>query len=91
MRNNFGIFGLFFETALVATLSYVEALCLALGTRHVASPHFGIPAFSFCGLIFFFDEIRKNYVRAGTIIAKDKKTGLETRQYVGWVVQNTYW
>jgi len=91
MRNNFGIFGLFFETALVATLSYVEALCLALGTRHVAAPHFAIPAFSFCGFIFFFDEIRKNYVRAGTIIAKNKKTGLETRQYVGWVVQNTYW
>jgi hypothetical protein len=84
MRNNMNIFGLFFETALVAFLSYVEPLCVGLGTRHVASPHFAIPAFSFFVFEIFCDETRKNLVRSGTIIEKDKKTGLETRTYVGW-------
>jgi len=91
MINHFGTFGLFFETALVAGISYIDALCVGLGTRHVASPHFAIPSFSFFAMIIFYDETRKNLVRAGTIIEKDPKTGLETRKYVGWTSQNTYY
>jgi hypothetical protein len=91
MINHFGTFGHFFETALIIALAYIEPLNIGLGTRHVAAPHFAIPSFSFYALIIFYDETRRNLVRAGTIIEKDPKTGLETRKYVGWTVQNTYY
>merc|ERR1712194_271739 len=57
--NNFGNFGLFFETALVAILLYVPFLNVALGTRQIAFPHFAVPSFSFYIAIFFYDELRK--------------------------------
>merc|ERR1712091_750399 len=46
MVNNFGNFGLFFETALVAILCYVPFLNVALGTRQICFPHFAVPSFS---------------------------------------------
>jgi hypothetical protein len=63
MVNHFGTFGLLFETALVASLAYVEPLNVGLGTRHLASPHFCLPGFSFCALISFYDELRKIFIR----------------------------
>jgi sodium/potassium-transporting ATPase subunit alpha len=91
MVNNFGNFGLFFETSLVAILSYVEPFNIGLGTRHVASPHFAVPSFTYFALIMFYDEFRKNMLRAGMEYVKDKETGLVTRKYVGWIAQNTYY
>lgn len=91
MINKFGNFGLFFETALVAALSYVPAFNIGLGTRHVASPHFAIPSFSFFAVIMFYDEFRKNMLRAGMATEIDPKTGLERKRYVGWIAQNTYY
>ena len=87
----FGNFGLFFETALVAALSYVQPFNVGLGTRHVASPHFAIPSFSFFVVIMFYDELRKNLLRNGVERTKDEETGLEKVKFVGWVAQNTYY
>lgn len=83
MKNNFANFGLIFETVLVAILCYVPWLNIALGTRMLASPHFGVPSFPFFAVIFFYDEGRKSFLRAGI----DKDTG----RIRGWVAQNTYY
>ena len=83
MKNNFANFGLIFETVLVSILCYVPWLNIALGTRMLASPHFGVPSFPFFAVIFFYDEGRKSFLRSGI----DPKTGRLT----GWVSQNTYY
>lgn len=86
MINNFANFGLLFETALVALLSYIEALNIGLGTRPVASVHFAIPSFSFFAVIMFYDELRKLYLRAGWgDVTKNEF------KYKGWVIRNTYY
>jgi sodium/potassium-transporting ATPase subunit alpha len=83
MKNNFANFGLIFETVLVSILCYVPWLNIALGTRMLASPHFGVPSFPFFAVIFFYDEGRKSLLRAGL----DRDSGRMT----GWVAQNTYY
>ena len=83
MKNHFSNFGLIFETILVAVLSYIPWLNIALGTRMLASPHFAVPSFPFFAMIFLYDEGRKSLLRAGI----DKSTGRLT----GWVAQNTYY
>jgi len=77
---------LIFETALVALISYVQPFEVGLGTRAVASPHFAIPAFSFFALIFFYDEVRKIFIRKGI-----EKTVDGRILYHGWLARNTYW
>mmetsp|Transcript_13097 Transcript_13097/g.15135 ORF Transcript_13097/g.15135 Transcript_13097/m.15135 type:complete len:1178 (-) Transcript_13097:54-3587(-) len=83
MKNYFANFGLIFEVVLVAILCYVPYLNIALGTRMVSTPHFGVPSFPFFSVIFFYDELRKSFLRAGI----DK----ETSRIKGWVAQNTYY
>jgi len=83
--NSFGNFGLFSETALVAILCYTPPLNVALQTRGIAFPHFIAPSFSFYTMIFFYDELRKIYLRNGMVRENNK---LRLR---GWVVQNTYY
>jgi len=85
MKNTMGNFGLFFETALVAILCYVPFLQVALGTRAIAFPHFGVPSFSFYCAIFFYDEWRKIWLRHG-MAREEGKLRLK-----GWIVQNTYY
>jgi len=85
MVNNFGNFGLFFETALVAVLLYVPFLNVALGTRPIAFAHFGVPSFSFYVAIFFYDELRKIWLRGGMTRTEGKL------KLTGWIVQNTYY
>jgi len=80
MVNNFGNFGLFFETALVAILCYVPPLNVALGTRMIAFPHFAVPSFSFFVAIFFYDELRKIWLRNG-MKREDGRLRLK-----GWIV-----
>jgi hypothetical protein len=85
MINHFGNFGLFFETALVAILLYVPFLNVALGTRPIPFSHFAVPSFSFFVAIFFYDELRKIWLR-----------NVMTREHgqlklTGWIVQNTYY
>jgi len=87
MINHQSNFGLFFETALVALLSYVPFLNTILGTRMIAFPHFAVPSFSFFMMIFFFDECRKVFIRRGMIFSKS--TG--RIKFDGWVVRNTYY
>jgi len=85
MVNNFGNFGLFFETALVAILCYVPFLNVALGTRQIPFPHFAVPSFSFYCAIFFYDEMRKIWLRNG-MVREEGRLRLK-----GWIVQNTYY
>jgi len=85
MINSMGNFGIFFETTLVAILLYVPFLNLALGTRQIPFQHFAVPSFSFYVCIFFYDECRKSFLRAG-MIRENGKLKLK-----GWVVQNTYY
>merc|ERR1719163_2778843 len=85
MVNSFGNFGLFSETALVAILLYVPFLNIALGTRQIPFVHFAVPSFSFFVSIFFYDELRKIWLRSG-MVRESGKLKLK-----GWIVQNTYY
>lgn len=85
MINHFGNFGLFFETALVAILLYVPFLNVALGTRPIPFAHFAVPSFSFFVAIFFYDELRKIWLRNGMT----REAG--QLKLTGWIVQNTYY
>lgn len=80
-------FALFFETALVALLSYFWLCNLLLGTRMIAFPHFAIPSFSYFAIIMFYDECRKAYLRDGMKLSRT--TG--RLKFDGWVVRNTYY
>jgi hypothetical protein len=85
MINMMGNFGLFSEFTLVCFLCYVRPLNNPIGTRQIASPHFAVPSFSFYIAIFFYDELRKIYVRRGMV----RENGhIKLR---GWTVQNTYY
>jgi sodium/potassium-transporting ATPase subunit alpha len=85
MVNCFGNFGLCFETILVAILCYVPFLNVALTTRQIAFPHFAVPSFSFFVVIFFYDELRKIWLRGG-MVREGGRVKLK-----GWVAQNTYY
>ena len=85
MVNTMGNFGLFFETALVAILLYVPFLNIALGTRQIPFAHFAVPSFSFYIAIFFYDELRKIWLRSG-MVREHGKLKLK-----GWIVRNTYY
>uniref|UniRef100_A0A7S3IM29 Cation-transporting P-type ATPase C-terminal domain-containing protein n=1 Tax=Strombidium inclinatum TaxID=197538 RepID=A0A7S3IM29_9SPIT len=85
MINSMGNFGLFFEFALVAVLLYVQPLNIALGTRQIAFHHFAVPSFSFYIAIFFYDELRKIFLRRGMV----REDGRFKQK--GWIVQNTYY
>ena len=85
MINVFGNFGLFFETALVAILLYVPGLNIALGTRQIPPAHFAVPSFSFFTAIFFYDELRKIWLRGGMVRDQGRL------KLKGWIVQNTYY
>jgi len=85
MINHFGNFGLFFETALVAILLYVPFLNVALGTRPIPFAHFAVPSFSFFVAIFFYDELRKIWLRNGMTREQGQL------KLTGWIVQNTYY
>merc|ERR1712028_182042 len=73
MSNSFGNFGLFSETALVAILLYVPFL------------NFAVPSFSFFVAIFFYDELRKIFLRNGMVREHGQL------KLTGWIVQNTYY
>jgi len=85
MVNTMGNFGLFFETALVAILLYVPALNIALGTRQIPPAHFAVPSFSFFTVIFFYDELRKIWLRDGMVRVAGRL------KLVGWITRNTYY
>ena len=54
------------------------------GTRKLAFPHFALPAFTWIVTVFLYDELRKIFVRRGTVVGSDGHTKLK-----GWVAQNT--
>jgi len=80
MVNSFGNFGLFSETFLVAILLYVPFLNVALGTRQIPFVHFAVPSFSFFVSIFFYDELRKIWLRSGMVREQGKL------KLKGWIV-----
>ncbi|CAI2369776.1 unnamed protein product [Moneuplotes crassus] len=83
ISNKLANFGVIFGTLLVVVLCYVPWFNKVLGTRMIAPPHFSIPSFPFCIIIFFYDEGRKMLLRSGI----EKETG----KLIGWVAQNTYY
>jgi len=85
MVNQFGNFGLFFETSLVAILCYVPFCNYVFQTRQIAFAHFCVPTFSFYVAIFFYDELRKIWLRQGMIRVNGRL------KLDGWIVQNTYY
>lgn len=80
MVNHFGSFGMFFETALVAFLCYTPFMNVALGTRQLAFPHFMVPSFNFYAVLFFYDELRKLWLRSGIVRINGKL------RFKGWIV-----
>ncbi len=86
MVNNQFNFGLFFETGLIALLIYCPGLNAGFGIRALACPHFAVPAMCWIATIFFYDELRKMFIRQGMI----KQTGKRVR-FDGWVARNTYY
>merc|ERR1712086_485932 len=70
---------------LVSILLYVPFLNNGLGTRQIPFPHFAVPSFSFYVAIFFYDELRKIWLRNG-MVREDGQLKLK-----GWIVQNTYY
>jgi len=85
MNNSFGNFGLFSETALVAFLCYTPGCNYVFQTRQIPFAHFAIPSFSFYVAIFFYDELRKIWLRGG-MKRENGRLKLD-----GWIVQNTYY
>jgi hypothetical protein len=86
MGNTQSNIALLFETGLIILISYVEPFEVGLGTRAVACTHFAVPSMSFFGIFFFYDEVRKIYLRKG--IDRSEKG---TIKYNGWIARNTYW
>jgi hypothetical protein len=85
MINPMGNFGICTEITLISLLLYVRPLNVGLGTRPVPLPHFAVPSMSFFVAIFFYDELRKLYLRKGMV-----REGGRIRMK-GWIVQNTYY
>jgi sodium/potassium-transporting ATPase subunit alpha len=78
--------GLLFETCVAIIVSYIKPLEIGLNTRALASPHFIVPGLMYFTLIFFYDETRKIYLRAGIDRSVKGKV-----KYTGWIARNTYW
>ena len=74
---------MFFETGLALIICYVKPVEIALGGRALASPHFAVPSSVFFTIIFFYDELRKLYVRNG--IRRTEKKAI----YDSWLARNT--
>ena len=67
MVNGTQNFGLVFETVLILLIVYVPFLNIPLASRQLAFPHLGVIVFPWFVLMVFYDEIRKIYIRAGSL------------------------
>lgn len=68
-----GNFGLFFESALILLIGYLPLTNLIFGTRSLAPPHLGVPAWPWVVILFLYDEMRRLYVRKGMV--RKEETG----------------
>ena len=80
-----GNIAIFCPLIILTILVYTPGIQLAFGTRPLASPHFNVPGMMYFPIIFFYDEIRKIYVRKG--IVKEKNV----LKFKGWIARNTYY
>ena len=80
-----GNIAIFCPLIILTILVYTPGIQLAFGTRPLASPHFNIPGFMYFPIIFFYDEVRKIYVRKGIV-----KEG-NVLKFKGWIARNTYY
>ena len=85
LKNKMGNWAIFCPLIILTILVYTPGIQLAFGTRPLARPHFNIPRFMYYPIIFFYDEVRKIYVRKG--IVKEKNV----LKYKGWIARNTYY
>jgi hypothetical protein len=65
--------------------SYVVQIGIGIFTRAVPSQHFIVPSMAYFGIILFYDEVRKVFVRRG-IQKIDGKV-----KYTGWIARNTFY
>ena len=80
MKNHILNFGLVFETALAAFLSYTPGMDKGLKMYPLKS-NWWFPALPFSLLIFVFDEVRKFLIRANPGAGTTKRlTTMESRQ-----------
>jgi hypothetical protein len=79
--------GIVFEFSFGIFLIYPVPIGRALNTRSLASPHFAVPTFIYFSIMWFYDELRRVYVRQG--IKKDPITNKV--QFTGWFARNTLW
>jgi sodium/potassium-transporting ATPase subunit alpha len=84
VSNHYANFSFLIEIGFACLLLYVYEICDALNTREIASPHFIVPGMHYFAAMFFFDEVRKIYIRKG--IKKDPET--KRSSYKGWLARN---
>lgn len=86
MKNNFMLFGIASEIALVISMAYIKPFNIALGTRNIRLVHW-FCAIPFAMLILIFDESRKALMRATSTEKTDQRTGQVTK-VPGWLERN---
>ena len=64
---------------------YVPFFNVLFDTRPIPLVHFACPAFSFFVAIFFYDELRKMWIRDGIV----REAGVLRLR--GWFARNTYY
>jgi hypothetical protein len=89
--NQYVNIGFLFETVIGLLICYVEPFEIGIGGRSIPSPHFIVPAMSYFTLIFFYDEVRKVFVRRGLQrIDKEGNVSKDGKQkQTGWIRRNT--
>jgi sodium/potassium-transporting ATPase subunit alpha len=65
MGNKAGNWGLVFESVLILFIAYTPFMNMIFQTRGLAFPHLGVPAWPWVAMMFFYDEMRRIFVRAG--------------------------
>lgn len=86
LKNMWGNFGFFSETALILMITYIPWLNIIFQTRMVAFPHCGVPVWPWVTTLWLYDEMRKFFVRRGR--TKDEQGRM---MMTGWVARNTYY
>lgn len=86
MVNHHLTFSLVVEMVVGALLAYVPFLNIAFNTRAIPPAYFAVPALANFLKVLFYDEMRKIFVRRGTILTSTGRI-----QYKGWIARNTYW
>jgi Cation transporting ATPase, C-terminus len=81
--NNVQIHGIIFMFCVAILICYEPHIAFGLGGRSIACAHFAVPGMTWSVALFFYDELRKIFVRRGMM-----RIGGKVR-LVGWFARNT--